>query len=119
MSAGPLTEAERARLAVLAEVIVPRWKAMPSAGGIDLAGAPLDRALAARPDLVGPLRALLAIVDIADPAGAVRTLERDTPDAFRALMQAVAGAYYADPRIWERLGYGGQQRRPVAEWPKP
>lgn len=119
MSADLLTAGERTRLAALAEVIVPRWKAMPSAGEIDLAGAPLDRALEARPDLLAPLRALLAEVDIADPAGAVGRLEREAPEAFRALMQAVAGAYYADPRVWKLLGYGGQQRRPLDEWPKP
>lgn len=118
MSADRLTVEERIRLAALGEVIVPRWNAMPSAGDIDLAGAPLDRALGTRPDLLAPLRALLADIDIADPAGAVGRLEREAPEAFRALMQAVAGAYYADPRIWELLGYRGQQRRPLSEWPR-
>lgn len=117
MSADFPTVEERARLALLAEVIVPRWKAMPSAAEIDLTGAPLDRALAARPDLVHPLRALLSGADLSDPVAAVTELERNAPAAFRALMQAIAGAYYADPRIWERLGYGGQQRRPIGTWP--
>jgi len=106
----PLTEAERTVLAGLAEVLVPAWKNMPSAGDVALAGAPIDAALQSRPDLAPSLRRLLAECAGVDPLRAVERLSQERPAEFSLLLQAVAGAYYMHPRVRQALGYGGQRR---------
>jgi hypothetical protein len=111
MTAAPLSPDRRARLAALAEVIAPRWNAMPSAGDINLAEGPVDRALQARPDLVEPLARLLDEINSAQPQAEVERLSRERPTAFWVLMQVVAGAYYMDAGVRAALGYAGQRRK--------
>lgn len=106
-----LSDAERAVLAGLAEIIAPAWKTMPSAADIALSQAPIDRALQARPDLLLPLRTLLAEFAGADPGIALDRLRHERPADLAKLMQAVAGAYYMHERVRDALGYKGQRRR--------
>ena len=82
---------------------------MPSAGDIDLANAPLDKVLRARPDLLEPLCRLLDSFGSDAMEIAVPSLERDEPQAFEMLMQVVAGAYYMDAHVRSLLGYDGQR----------
>jgi hypothetical protein len=105
-----LSPSERAVLAGLADIIAPRWNALPSASDIDLSHGPIDRALRARPDLVEPLRQLLDEMRIQDGATAIEQLQRERPAQFAVLMQAVAGAYYMDESVRAALRYGGQRR---------
>ncbi|MDQ0390939.1 hypothetical protein [Labrys monachus] len=107
-----LTEPQRAALRAFADVIAPGTARQPSAADIDLAGAPVDLALAARPDLQPPLAALLDRLDTADPSEEIRRLEADDRPAFGILMLVVAGAYYMDPRVRAALGYAGQTPPP-------
>lgn len=106
----PLSPGERAKLARLADIIAPRWNALPSASDIDLSNGPIDRALRARPDLVEPLKQLLDEIRAEEGATAIEQLQRERPAQFAALMQAVAGAYYMDENVRTALGYGGQRR---------
>jgi hypothetical protein len=91
-----LTGPERRRLAELADRLIPAEDGMPpgSAGRI-------DDVLAARPDLAGPLRAILA-----DPCA---------PDAEqRALVgEVVAGAYFLLEEVKDALGHHGRRAIPI------
>lgn len=112
-----LSQDERITLGRLADIIAPAWGKMPSASDIRLSHAPMDRALQCRPDLVQPLRNLLAELTNSDAVTAIKHLERERPGEFSILMQAVAGAYYMDERVREALHYRGQRRRPPEPTP--
>lgn len=113
LSTEDLSTEERRVLAALAEVIVPAYGRMPSAGAIDLCHAPIDRVLAVRPDLAAPLRRLLADATGWEPRAWIEALERDDPPALRRLLEAVAGAYYMDARVRALLGYRHRRIAPV------
>jgi choline dehydrogenase-like flavoprotein len=107
----PLTPERRGRLSALAAVLIPAAGGMPGASDIALlreAGL-VDRVLALRPDLVGPLAAALDAAGTVEPRAAIERLEAERPDAFSALLQVLVGAYYLDPEVKRRLGYHGQQ----------
>jgi hypothetical protein len=105
--------AQRATLAALADVLVPAAEGMPSASEAGVAETWIDRALAARPDLVEPLRALLAAAEGAEAGPFVAALQSDDPAAFDVLTVSVVGAYYMNPEIQRLLGYTGQQARTI------
>lgn len=102
----------RRRLRELADELIPAADGMPAASDVGVADAQLDRVLAARPDLVAPLRAAFA-----RPAGAaVEWLERlavENPTGYEAVVLAVVGGYYTDRDVRGRLGYRGQEPNPV------
>jgi hypothetical protein len=76
-----------------------------------VAGEWLDAVLAARPDLVDPLRAILASVDGVPAAEAVERLRDGT--GFGVLAEIVPNAYYMNPLIRDRIGYPLQQAVPI------
>jgi hypothetical protein len=84
---------------------------MPSASEAGVAGDWLDAVLLARPDLVDPLRAILAAADGVTPAEAVERL-RDG-GGFGVLAEIVPNAYYMNPAIRQRIGYPLQQPVPI------
>jgi hypothetical protein len=104
-----LSAPQRRCLATLAEIIVPRTEAMPSAGDLDLCGEAVDQVLRVRPDLGAPLAALLEKTAALAPENAVSWLAAQDPLAFSVLMQVVAGAYYMHPVVWQLLDYPGQE----------
>jgi choline dehydrogenase-like flavoprotein len=107
-------DAVRRRLAQVAQVLIPAGDAMPSADEVDVSHALLDRVVAAVPSLAG---ALPSVLDVDIPGEDIGTwldgLSTDDPAAYRALVLAVAGAYYLDPGVRRRLGYEGQIPQPV------
>ena len=107
-----LSPEERAMLKELADIVAPRWAHMPSASEIGLCGEPLDRALASRPDLMAPLRILLAELRGQGAEAALRQLDRERPAALGMLMQAISGAYYMHPAVRAALGHYRQRRIP-------
>ena len=112
----PALDAEqRRRLALLADVLVPAGEGMPSASEAGIADVLVDRVLAVRPDLADPLaRALdLAPLDCADATDLLARLKGADRRAKDALVTVVAGGYYLDEDIRRRLGYPGQDARPV------
>jgi hypothetical protein len=106
-----LTDRERAVLAGLADVLIPAGAAMPAASDAGVAGDWLDAVLAARPDLVDPLRAILAAAEGVPAAEAVERLRAG--GGFGTLAEIVPNAYYMNPEIRERIGYPLQQAVPI------
>jgi len=105
----PLTVAQRVVLTVLADRIVPAACGMPAASDLDLAGKPLARALASRPDLAAAIQSIASHFDGDDPQSYLECLESAAPARFEALLQAVLGAYYMDARVKALIGYDGQR----------
>ncbi len=104
---------DRETLAALADVLIPAADGMPAASEAGAAGKRLDEVLRLRSDLEEPLQRLTERARRADPAGEVERLQAEEPDAFEALSTAVAGAYFLNPDVRRRMGYPGQERRPI------
>ena len=114
-----LDEAFRARLARIADVLVPAYQGMPAASSVGIAGDLLDKALRARPDLAADCRR--AVHECADPPSpeALEQLAATDPDGFGALMVLVLGGYYVSAEVRKLLHYAGQEalRIDVGELP--
>ena len=98
-----------ARLADLAEVMLPAANGMPSAGDVAAIASHLDSVLVWREDLRAPLERAVAALDPAD-----FTLERlaayrlADEQAYVALTSVVAACYYLCPVVRRLIGYPGQ-----------
>ena len=113
---------ERALLAELADVLIPAASGMPSASQADVAGQWLDAVLAARPDLAGRLKDLLATardghanVDANEknPQDVVTDLRANDPAASGVLAEIVPAAYFMNPDVQQAVGYSGQKAQPM------
>ena len=107
-----LTDEQRATFWALADVLIPATDAMPAASEAGSAEKWLDRALAARPDLVAPLAAVLDSAAGKEPDAEARRLHAEDPDGFSALAQIASGGYYMNLKVRKRVGYPGQGKRP-------
>jgi hypothetical protein len=114
-----MTAEERERLAVLADALIPTADGMPAASEAGVAGEWLDALLAAEPGFGPALAAVLEDADVADPAGELRRIETTDPDGWNTLTTVVAGAYFLNPEIAERVGYPGRRAIPVDADPEP
>ena len=102
-------EHERARLARIADGLIPGTEEMPAPSSLDIGGRQLDLVLASRPDLAEGLgRALEAGSDADDPILWVERLAASDPAAHEALVTVVVAGYYLHPEVQGRLGYPGQ-----------
>jgi hypothetical protein len=101
-------------LAVLADLLVPASDDMPSASQAGVAEHGVDLVLAARPDLAGPLAEAL---HLAEDAGSLVALRTSRPELFAVLGEIVAGAYYQNKDIQDRIGYHGRVSAPVETAP--
>jgi hypothetical protein len=114
VSASALDDVYRARLALLADALIPASggnPVMPSASAAGVASHGVDRVLIARPDLAAPLAEALSLPG--EPADVVALLRSDRPAIFAALGEIVAGAYYLEPDIQDLIGYHGRASAPV------
>lgn len=103
----------RATFVGIADVLIPAFGEMPAASGADVGGAPLDRILMLRDDLREPfVRGLRACVGKA-PEVAARALNKDDPNALAVIGLIASAAYYMNPSVRDRIGYPGQERRPI------
>lgn len=111
-----LSDAQRATLAGLADVLIPAGGGMPSASEAGVTGRWLDELLASRPDLGEDLVRVLDAAAGQEPTAAVRSLA-EAPDGadFAVLSTVVPGAYYLDPAIRARIRYPGQEAVPIPE----
>ena len=93
-------------LDALADQLIPGEDGMPSASQAGATGRWLDAVLEARPDLRAPLE---------KPGGetSIATLAERDPAGWTALTSAVVAAYYFNPEVCERIGYGGQRAVPL------
>ena len=110
-----LDQERRATFTAVASHLIPAAHGMPSAGDV-IGDVRLRFVLAARPDLVEPLRAALRPELGSEPAARLSTLERDEPDVRGALLLVVVGGYYTDKDVRDRLGYPGQEAKTLASW---
>jgi hypothetical protein len=114
-TAAPADALDRETLAGLADVLIPAADGMPSASAAGATGALLDEVLRVRDDLREPLRALADEARGADPGREVERLRTQAPERFEALTTAVAGGYFMSPEVRDRLGYAGQQVKPLED----
>ncbi len=108
-----VTEEVRASLRTVADSLIPSAHGMPGAAEVGVADEKLDRVLAVRPDLASPMERALGILEAepgaaADEATLARLHDAD-PEAHDALLTVVAGGYYIDRGVRDRLGYDGQR----------
>jgi hypothetical protein len=106
-----LTPQLRAKLAVVADVLVPAQGEMPAASEAGVPETGIDVVLANRPDLAGVVGLVGGWPDGGERE-ALLALQRDDRAAFAALLEAVAAAYFLDERVSRLLGY--RQRDAVA-----
>ena len=108
---------ERATLATLADVLIPAGDDLPCASEAGVAGEGLDQALSFRPDLADGLKGLIVAARGRLASEFVAELQRNDPAGFALLAEFVPGAYFLNPRVREKLGYGGQSARPIDPHP--
>lgn len=104
-----MTPEHRGILAGLADILIPASGEMPAASTVDVAGRQIDLVFRSRPDLAVALPPILDRVSGREPIEAIRSLERQRPDEFMQLLQAVAGGYYMHDEVRRLLGYAGQE----------
>ena len=108
----------RSTFAGLADTLIPAGSGMPSASQAGAAGEWLDAVLEARPDLAGPLLALLGQVNGRDPAAAIADLQANDPAGFGLLAEVVPNAYFMNPTVRGLVGFPGQVGLdPDLTWP--
>jgi len=114
VSAGGLSESQRAVLAHLADVLIAEGRGMPAASAVGVSGELIDRCLEAAPVLGAPLGALLDELAGDPPGESVRQLANRRPDDFAVLSTAVVGAYYLSAEVRDLIGYPGQEPSPIS-----
>ena len=94
-------------LGPIADELIPAEGTMPSATEAGVAEDLLEVVLAVRPNLEPRLRRAQDRTDRVPPEAIPALLADQDPDAYDALVETVAGAYYSAPEIRARLGYTG------------
>jgi hypothetical protein len=113
-----LDPAARARLAAVADVLIPASHGMPSAADV-LTDDRLHFVLAARLDLVEPLGASLRPELGEDAQARLDALGRNEPAVLAALQLVIVAGYYTDKRVRDLIGYPGQLAIEVRSWLYP
>jgi hypothetical protein len=105
----------RATLSKLADVLIPAGEGehLPSASQAGVAERWLDEVLSALPEVGAPLIVLLETLGGREPSAAVVRLETEDPVGYDLLCTVVAGAYFLNPDIRQKIGYPGQQALPI------
>jgi hypothetical protein len=109
---GMLTDEDRRIYAGLADVLIPRVDAMPSASEADVPTRWLDEALRFRPDLEPGLLAALEEARDKPPAEAIEVLNTEHVPVIESLGTLTAGAYFLNPEVRRLIGYPGQVPTP-------
>lgn len=119
-AAAELTEEHRARLASLADLLIPAEEPMPAASELGIHRELVDQVLRSRPDLGPSLRTALEWrPGETDATQYFRSLAMADFSAYQALAEVVSGGYYLHPRARQLIGYPGQVARPVRPDPFP
>lgn len=105
-----LSASERAVLAGVADLLIPRYETMPAASEVGVQEQLIDDVLACRPDVIEAFRRGLEKCRGKDPSEAANALSQDDAEAFGALSLAISAAYYMADEVRERIGYPGQER---------
>lgn len=110
-----LTDELRECFARAADVLIPRFEAMPAASEVDVQGETLDAVLAVRPEAKDDfMRALEYLAkENVDMIDALNGLASEDEQGFSALTLVASGGYYMSADVWKALGYPGQEYAPV------
>ena len=108
---------ERAVFAALADMLIPASEGFPSASEAGVAAEGLDEVLLFRPDLVSGLKNLLTSSRGQPPGEVVAELQKNDPAGFGLLTEIAAGAYFLNPQVLAKLGYTGQEPKPIDPHP--
>jgi len=100
-----LDNAQRERLANLADELMPAGAGLPSASEADVHQNWIDLALDVVPMMAPALQ--VALEAPGEPAEAIEWLQREQPDVFMAFSFILSGAYFMHPRVRQALGYQG------------
>ncbi|MCL6548460.1 MAG: hypothetical protein K6T30_06090 [Alicyclobacillus sp.] len=114
MSYGFLKDQHREVLAGVADAMIPSWGGMPSATEAEVLTVWADEVLKLRQDLREPLFRAIRILKEAElltPPERLGHLQQEDPEAFNALGVTLAGAYFLNPAVREKIGYPGQRPR--------
>jgi hypothetical protein len=111
-----LGAAELTALRACADELIPAAHGMPAAGAI--VDSRVGFVLAARPDLVAPLRTALRPELGGDPLERLGRLGAE-PDQLAALQLTIVAGYYTDTDVRRRIGYPGQVAKPVDAYAFP
>ena len=104
---------ERAVIGALADVLIPAGEGFPSAIDAGVGERGLDEVLCCRPELLEPLKQLVASASGRGPSEFLDKLKRNDPLAFDLFADFVGGAYFLNASMREKLGYGGQTAQPI------
>lgn len=107
-----LSAEDRAKLARVADLLIPASADMPKASDADVHGVQIDRVLSVRPDLLDVVEAGLAAIEEPLPADFAELDSRGIPE-LRGLADAVTAAYFLDPVVAERVGYKKRSAIPI------
>lgn len=119
LEAAPVLGAEeRARLAAVADHLIPAAHGMPSAADV-LTDDRLRFVFAARPDLIEPVRSALDAGLADEPGERLAALAERDPGALGALQLTIVAAYYTDKDVRDRIGYPGQIALSLRSWEVP
>jgi hypothetical protein len=112
IDAQPLSAEERAAVARIADLLIPRTATMPSGTDAEAHGAFLDRVFEVRPDVIEAVRRGLAQAPAALPT-AVADLEPAAWDGLRPVADAVTAAYFINPEVARLVGYRKRSVIPI------
>lgn len=115
-AAPQLTTAQRQRLSVLADLLIPGFDTMRTASAADVSTKWVDVALSHRPDLYPLLEDALALTAAAGDTGAsLEQMSHEHPETFDGLTTLIAGAYLMNPDVRSELGYRADDVRHYAD----
>jgi hypothetical protein len=97
-------ESERATLERLSDLLIPGGAGMPSASGVEAHLSGTDKVCRLRPDLVEPVKELLAELQNLQE-WSVEIIQSRYPVLFLAASEMLAGAYFLDERVTGILNY--------------
>lgn len=106
-----LTDAQRARLALLAKVMIPGGSGMPSAADLTLWAASVDEVLAIDPSRFEPMAQFLALDAPVENLADIEALAQVDKTGFEALGVVLANAYFMRSKTRQSIGYPGQEAR--------
>ncbi len=101
-----LDDAQRERLARMADVLMPAGAGLPAASEVEVHRIWIDQAMDAVPMMASAIH--VALETPGEPAEAIERLRRQQPDVFMAFTFILSGAYFMHPRVRQALGYQGQ-----------
>ncbi|WP_166880583.1 gluconate 2-dehydrogenase subunit 3 family protein [Salinibacterium sp. ZJ450] len=107
-----LTDGVRARIADLADRIVPADGQKPSASEVGVHTTYIDRALRVRPDRIGMLTTVLAHMERAESADVLENVEAEV---LEPVVELIIACYFMSRVARRSIGYRGQVAVPIAE----